>query len=114
MRLKTIELDGVKYVKESEVKKQYKNMDANSPFEVGEKYLIRTVTHITVGRIVSVGEKELVLEDASWIADTGRFHNALKDGSLDEVEPWTSNVILGRGAIVDASTWKHDLPKEQK
>jgi hypothetical protein len=84
------------------------------PFSIGEAYLIRTVTHITIGVVEAVGEKEILMRDASWIADTGRYHNALKDGTLSEVEPYVSDVIIGRGAIVDATRWLHDLPLEQK
>lgn len=84
------------------------------PYKVGENYLIRTVTMIQIGKLESIGDKELVLSNASWIADTDRFHNALKDGKLREVEPFIDNVIVGRGAIVDATIWRHELPREQK
>lgn len=107
-----IEINGITYVPEKE--SNVKNVDANSPFEIGKAYLIRTVTHIDIGVVKSVGEKELVLSECSWIADTGRYHNAIKDGTLDEVEPYTNDVILGRGLIIDATRWMHALPKEQK
>lgn len=84
------------------------------PFKVGESYLIRTVTMIQVGRLEWVGDKELVLSSASWVADTGRFYDAIKDGKLDEVEPFTNDIVVGRGAIIDATIWCHSLPKEQK
>lgn len=74
-----------------------------SPWEIGKIYLIRTVTLIDTGRLVEVTEHELVLEDASWIADTGRFSDALKSAQFNEVEPFPNGrVIIGRGAIVDA------------
>ncbi len=85
-----------------------------NPFEIGKPYLIRTVTHIDIGVVKAVGETELILSDCSWIADTGRFYNALKDGELDEVEPYFDDVVIGRGAIVDATIWRHDLPEVQK
>ncbi len=84
------------------------------PWQLGENYIIRTVTMIQLGRLDYVGEKELVLSSASWVADTGRFHDALKTGKLNEVEPFTNDVIVGRGSIIDASVWTHKLPKEQK
>jgi hypothetical protein len=86
------------------------------PFEIGKAYLIRTVTMIDIGIVKAVGDGELVLSNASWIADTGRFHDALKDGAekLAEVEPFTGDVIIGRGAIIDAVEWSHPLPSEQK
>lgn len=86
------------------------------PYEVGKNYFIRSVTHHLVGRLVRVTSKELVLEEASWIADDGRFYDALKNGSFNEIEPFPQDipVIVGRGALIDACVWKHDLPKEQK
>lgn len=83
-------------------------------FKVGEKYLIRCVTFFYTGRIKEITDTDLVLENAAWIASTGRFYNCLKDGIFNEVEPFVSDVIIPRGAIVDASVWKHNLPKDQK
>lgn len=85
------------------------------PYEIGKNYLIRTVTMIQVGKLVKVLEKELVLENASWIADTGRFYNCLKNGTFDEVEPFPDGkIIVGRGAVIDAVVFNHELPKNQK
>jgi len=86
----------------------------DSPFQVGQAYLFRLVMHYWTGRVVSVGETEIVIEDAAWIANTGRFADAITTGSLEEVEPVPGNVILGRGALVDAVVWAHELPREQK
>jgi hypothetical protein len=86
-----------------------------SAWEVGKNYLIRTVTMINTGKLVAVTDQELVLEDAAWIADTGRFADALKDTKkFSEVEPFPDGkVIVGRGAIVDAVKITF-LPREQK
>jgi len=79
--------------------------DASGPWEIGKKYFIRTVTMHLTGELVSVSAQELVLKDAAWIADSGRFNEALKDISkCKEVEPFVNPVIVGRGSIVDAST----------
>lgn len=83
------------------------------PWKIGENYLIRTVTMIQVGRLESVGEHELLLSSAAWVADTDRFYTALKTGKLKEVEPFLNDVIVGRGSIVDACIWTHKLPREQ-
>jgi hypothetical protein len=83
-------------------------------FKVGESYLVRTVTMIVLGRVVWVGDKEIEMEEASWVADTGRFYDAICNGSLSEVEPFIDNVIIGRGALIDATIWKHKLPRVQK
>ena len=74
-----------------------------SAWDIGANYLIRTVTMIDTGRLVAVTEHELVLEDAAWIADTGRFSNAVAKAEFNEVEPFpTGRVIIGRGAVIDA------------
>jgi hypothetical protein len=81
---------------------------------VGEAVLIRTVTHYYTGRIKSVTASDLVLEEAAWIADTGRYSEALTTGKLGEVEPIPTWVILGRGAIIDIVPWKFSLPATVK
>ena len=76
------------------------------PWQLGSWYLIRTVTMTLHGRLSFVGPSELMLEEAAWIADTGRFHDALKDPSkISEAEPFVNPAIVGRGAIVDATEW---------
>ena len=88
--------------------------ESTHPYQVGKNYFIRTVTHHYTGRLVKVTAKELVLEDAAWIADDGRFMNALKDGTLNEIEPFQDDVVIGRGAVLDATVWRHALPRSQK
>lgn len=85
----------------------------NSPYQVGQSYLFRLVTLYYTGRVKRVTPKEIILEDAAWIADTGRFSDALLHGTLNEVEPM-GEIIIGRGAIVDAAKWNHPLPKDKK
>lgn len=81
--------------------------DDASAWEIGKIYLIRTVTMIDTGRLVQVTPNELVLEEAAWIADTGRFMQALEKAEFGEVEPFPSGrVIIGRGSIIDAVTIK--------
>ena len=90
-----------------------KQTDA-SAWEIGKGYLIRTVTMTNTGRLVAVTEQELVLEDAAWIADTGRFSDSLQKCNFNEVEPFPDGrVIIGRGAIVDA-VMVEVLPRVQK
>ncbi len=84
------------------------------PYEIGESYFIRTVTHHYTGRLIKVYKNELVFKEAAWIADDGRFHDALKTGEFNEVEPFVNDVILGRGAILDATKFHHKLPLSQK
>ena len=78
-------------------------MSDNSHWNIGKNYLIRTATMIDVGRLVAVTDHELVLEDASWVADTGRFAKALETSDFSEVEMFPKGqVIVGRSALIDA------------
>ena len=88
--------------------------ESTHPSHVGKNYFIRTVTHHYTGKLVKVTPKELVLEDAAWIADDGRFMNALKEGKINEIEPFQDDVVIGRGAVLDATIWRHALPRDQK
>jgi len=79
------------------------NISDNSAWEVGEIYLIRTVTMMDTGRLVMVTSQELILEDAAWIADSGRFSDAVKKAEFNEVEPFPDGkIIIGRGSVIDA------------
>jgi hypothetical protein len=72
-------------------------------WEIGEIYLIRTVTMIDTGKLVAVSNQELVLEDAAWIPDTGRYSDAIKKAEFNEVEPYPDGKVwIGRGSIIDA------------
>jgi len=85
------------------------------PYAVGANYLIRTVTMTYTGKLVEVGDKELVLVDAAWIADSGRWADAVAKCSFIEVEPYPDGerVMIGRGAILDAVKIS-TLPRIQK
>ena len=87
-------------------------------FGIGKKYFIRTVTHHYTGELIGFdrGGRELVLKNCAWIADDGRFEQAIRDSALEEVEPYPSclPVLINRDTIIDAVIWSHDLPLEQK
>jgi hypothetical protein len=86
-----------------------KKLSKKTPgWQIGKLYFIRTVTMYIVGKLIAFDNHELVLRDAAWVADTGRFSETLRTGSLREVEPYPDgDVIIGRGAIVDATQWPH-------
>lgn len=87
-----------------------------SHWVVGKSYFIRTVTHHFTGRLVKVMPTELVLTDAAWIADDGRFSGAVAKGTFSEVEPFPdgAEVILNRMALIDAVQFTPALPRSQK
>ena len=69
---------------------------------------------IMLGELKEVYDDVLVFTRASWVASTGRFHDALKTGELDEVEPFVNDAGIGRGSIVDFTEWDFELPRGQK
>ena len=80
---------------------------------IGEKYYFRTVTYHLTGRVKKVIGSLLELEDAAWIADSGRFSNAIKEGELEEVEP-VGRAYVNINTVTDIFPWKHKLPEVQK
>ena len=105
----TITIDEVKYIREDCLPTKQTlapiicQDNVVAPWILGKIYLIRTVTMIDTGILVAATDKELVLEEAAWIADTGRFSDALEKAEFNEVEPFPSGrVILNRSCIIDA------------
>lgn len=80
---------------------------------VGRKLFIRTVTYHLVGKVKAVSGNLIELTDASWVADSGRFMQAIKDGKLNEVEP-VGRCWVNFNAITDMFPWEHTLPRDQK
>ena len=102
-------------VKQLEQQKEKATVQKSGVWEIGKNYVIRTVTMIDVGKLIEVTDQEIVLENASWIADTGRWNEFLSKGTYSESEPFPNGkVIIGRGSIVDAIFWKHGEIREVK
>ena len=80
---------------------------------IGKSFYFRTVTYHLTGKVTGVIGNLLTLEDSAWIADSGRFMQAIKDGKLNEVEP-TGDAIVNLDAVTDFYPWPHDLPTAQK
>jgi len=49
---------------------------------IGKNYLIRTVTHYHVGRLIRIKKYASLLAGASWAADTQRFSTTLRSKSM--------------------------------
>ena len=108
-----IEINGEMWIKKD-------SLPINNPvelgFKVGEKYFIRTVTSYYTGVVIAVNDREVKLDNACWIANTGRFYDALKDGVFKEVEPFPMGTFptVQINAMCEYSVWLHDLPVNQK
>ncbi len=84
------------------------------PIPVGDNCFIRTVTLYYTGKVKKVCGQFLTLSCAAWIPDTGRFHDFLKEGKANEVEPFIDDVHIPLGSIIDVTVWNKKLPQEQK
>jgi hypothetical protein len=94
-----------------------KNHSKKNPFwNEGDAYFIRTVTSFFTGRLICIDGPELIFTDCCWIADTGRFADALAKGVVNESEPFPKDqpVLVNRESIVDATPWTHALILVQK
>ena len=81
---------------------------------IGKSFFFRTVTYHLVGKVEKlIFGSFLRLSDASWVADSGRFMQAIKNGELSEVEP-VGTAFVNLDNVTDFFPWKHRLPKEQK
>jgi hypothetical protein len=96
------------------VKADDKSWEINSMDDfIGKQLFIRTVTYHLTGRVKARIGKFFHLEDAAWIADSGRFEQAIKDGELDEVEP-VEECWVNIDSITDMFPYNHKLPRKQK
>jgi hypothetical protein len=86
------------------------------PYLIGENYFIRTVTYHYTGKLLKIYDRELVLTDAAWIANDGRFMQAVATGDFSEVEPYPDGrpVIIPRDSVIDAVPISFPLPRAQK
>lgn len=116
MTTRTIEISDETWAKiKDQVEKDTQFKEINKFEElVGEKVFIRTVTYHLTGKIKKITGNFFELEDAAWIADSGRFMQCIKDGVLNEVEPIKTKWFVSIPSITDFGIWKHELPVDQK
>jgi hypothetical protein len=111
---KTIEISDESYEKIKDQLLADELIDISTLDElVGQKLFIRTVTYHMTGKVVKRLGTFIQLETAAWVADSGRFSNALKTGELSEVEP-VGTMWVNLDSVVDFFLWKHKLPTIQK
>ena len=111
---RTIEISEETYEKIKEQLLADERMDISSLSDLmGKAFFFRTVTYHLVGKVEKMHGKMLQLSGASWVADSGRFMNAIKEGGLQEVEP-VGIAFVNLDTVTDFFPWKHKLPTEQK
>ena len=95
---KEITIDGKVYVpKENGVK--FRELQEH-PFEIGKEYYFETATKYYAGTIVAVHTLGVQLENAVWVADTGRFNEFISGKTNGaELEPCGSPFVYFGGMI---------------
>lgn len=81
---------------------------------VGETVLTHTgEVNQYVGTVVRVTYDAIWLHPAAWIADTGRIHEAIRDGFSNEAEIEPLGPAVVRLPIdTPLMTWPHPVPTE--
>ena len=84
----------------------------DSFYKTGKDYVIRTVTMVYLGEIKSEGSDHIVLTDCAWIPDTSRWNEFLDGKKPNEMEPYKNDVIVYKGAILDATEVTKKIKRE--
>ena len=70
-------------------------------FKKGEQYFVQTATHYYAGTLADVNDNALLLTDAAWVADTGRFNQFMGGAKPFELEPCgPAPVLISLGAVI--------------
>lgn len=70
--------------------------------QVGKLVCIRTVTMVNTGRLVAILPDAYVLENALWIANTGKWATFCKDCVATEIEPFPAGpTYVFKAGIID-------------
>lgn len=110
----TLDISNENYEKIKAQLQEEEQIDISSMQDlVGKKFFFRTVTYHLVGKVEKIIGNIAELSEASWVADSGRFMNAIKDGTLDEVE-LVGKAFINLNSLVDFFPFNHPLPTEQK
>jgi hypothetical protein len=110
----TIEVSNETYEKIKNQLTEDEKVDLNDLDDlVGKKWFFRTVTYHLVGKVEKRVGNFVLLSNASWVADSGRFTQAIRDGKLNEIEP-VGAALVNLSAVTDAFPWNHTLPRDQK
>ena len=79
---------------------------------------IRTVTYHYAGQVLSETKDTITLIKCCWVADSGRFTQAMETGNFGagETEPYPADmpVTIFKSAIVDMCPYCGTLPIAQK
>jgi hypothetical protein len=109
-----IVVNGEEYIKKSSVLPTIPESETY-PYVIGERYYIEQVTKYFTGRLVALTDNEFILDQCAWIADTGRYAQAMQSGNFSDVEPFPDGLVfVARNATVMVRPWSLVLPRSQK
>lgn len=93
-------------------KQKQQHDDKLGPFKVGDTVVIRAIPYHYIGEISSIGKHTVTLAPgAVWLADSKRWGSEfLRDGQVNETEPYPDGVTIGYGVIADLTKWPHKIP----
>jgi hypothetical protein len=78
---------------------------------IGETYFVQSCTKDWVGRLVEAsGPYTVVLEDASWVANSGRMNEFVRNGQAEGMEIEPVGVVCVQW--VNWIPWPHELFKD--
>jgi len=86
--------------------------ESNSFYQVGEDYVVRSVTMIYLGKLKQETQDALILEDCAWIPETSRWSDFLTGTKPKEMEPYPDDVIIYKGALLDVVKMKNKIERE--
>lgn len=83
--------------------------------DVGERYLIYTLTFYYTGEVIESTPGRTVLKNAGIVYDVGDLETALSKGKLVKFEPAPNDVTLklNTSHISCGWTWNHPLPRKR-
>jgi hypothetical protein len=91
-----------------------------APFTKGSNVFLRKITMILTGHVEDIWHDGstwwIELTTAAWIADTGRYSQAVQSGRFSEVEPYAPDQIVKvpLSDLIDGFEVTWALPTEQK
>ena len=85
------------------------------PYGVGDTIVIRAIPYHYIGKVQTIGKHGVTLAaGAVWLADSARWgSDFLKNGIVNETEPFADVVFVGNGVIAEATRWPHAIPGQK-
>jgi len=78
---------------------------------IGKKVFLRTVTYHLLGEVTKIIGDLIFLKNTTWVADSGKFSDAIKNGFSTAAElEYIGDWFVNSKSLTDGGFWKHKLP----